>query len=583
MLGPLRVQRGDGSSVDSREWRTGKTADLLRILAMRAGQPVPADKLLAALWPNSDQHRGQASLRTAVSQIRQVLGRDCVERSLAGLRLRNAWVDVEAFRRLSAEVRRLMSIGDLSRVESIAREADALYLGDLRANDEAAEWVLTERHALANAYQELLCDAADATVAHGFGRDTVDFASRALALDPFSERACRAVMRGHAAMGQTSQALREFEHCRQLLAEELGVDPSQPTRELYLELLRSEPTPPVREDAQPYRHEEQVVHADSAQGLHLSARTTQAESRLQLALGVCLPQRQFTRARRCANEAAGMTDLPAVRARAIIAAWLPDLLLGGAQDAEISLGQAASLAAESGDDLLCRRIEVLRCLVAHDLARPDFDARWAHAAASCESETDVNWAWLMVRIATERGDLDIARLVNRLPMAPAAGPLAQQLQAIASATLLAELGEVDQAIDRLRAFIDAEDRPRAALLLPEALARLIILQAQTDLAAAEDNLVRLDIMLGRERALPREACLRLMAAAAVQAAQSHPAAAGAMAANAAEIAEAHGLVFLAAMAHKWCARYTARARTVAAEGAYRGTPRLSLRFSMVAG
>ena len=47
-------------------------------------------------------------------------------------------------------------------------------------------------------------------------------------------------MRAHAAAGEISCALREFERCRLLLADELGIDPSPPTRELYLTLLRSE-------------------------------------------------------------------------------------------------------------------------------------------------------------------------------------------------------------------------------------------------------------------------------------------------------------------------------------------------------
>lgn len=198
MLGPLQVRRGDGSAVDSREWRTGKTADLLRLLALRAGQYVAADTLLTVLWPESDQRHAQASLRTAVSQIRQVLGRDCIDRSVGGLHLRDVWVDVVAFRSLAAEARRSMNIADLVRVESIARDADALYRGDLRAHDDSAEWALTERRTLASEYQVLLCSAAEATSARGAARDAVDFASRALAVDPFCERACRLLMRAYA-------------------------------------------------------------------------------------------------------------------------------------------------------------------------------------------------------------------------------------------------------------------------------------------------------------------------------------------------------------------------------------------------
>jgi DNA-binding SARP family transcriptional activator len=200
--------------------------------------------LLSVLWPKSDQHRGLASLRTAVAQVRQVLGHHHVERSLAGLRLADAWVDVVAFRDLTAEVRRLMSAADMSRVVAIAREADALYRGDLRAHDDGAEWVQAQRHSLADARQIMLCDAAEATLACGSAQDAIDFAGRALALEPFCERACRVLMRGFAEIGESPRALREYEHRRMLLAEELGVDPSPQTRALHLELLcKDQPSP----------------------------------------------------------------------------------------------------------------------------------------------------------------------------------------------------------------------------------------------------------------------------------------------------------------------------------------------------
>jgi DNA-binding SARP family transcriptional activator len=577
MLGPLQVRRGDGSTVDPQAWRTGKTADLLRMLALRAGQPVPTDGLLTALWPNSDLRRGQASLRTAVSQIRQILGRDYLERGLTGLRLCDAWVDVVAFRTLAAQARRLMCTGDLDRVETVAREADGLYLGNLRAHDDGADWAQTERRSLAGAHQVLLCDAADATLARGAAPDAIDFASRAIEVDPFSERASRVLMRGYADLGDTSLALREYERCRLLLAEELGVDPSPQTRALHLELLRSESPIQTADSDPPYRHPEQVVQAGNDGVLRVSTPVAQAESRLQLALTVCLPHRQFVRARRCAEEAASLTDQPAIQVRAIVASCLPDLLLGRASAAYLPLEEAARLADDCDDHLVRRRLDVLRCLVAHDLARPDFEVHWASAAARCEVETDVNWAWLMIRIATERGDLVSARLANQLPVPPAAGPLARKLHAMASAALLAELGDTAEAIERLRGVVDAEDCIGSVLLLPEALARLAMLLADTDIAAAQACLARLDLVLGIEPGLPREACLRLMASATVHSAQGRPAAAAAAAASAAAVADHNGLRFLAAGAHEMCAGQTA----LAARGAPRGPLNLALTLTAV--
>ena len=46
-------------------------------------------------------------------------------------------------------------------------------------------------------------------------------------------------MRAHALAGNRAEALRVYARCRQILSEELGVDPSPPTESVYLEILRA--------------------------------------------------------------------------------------------------------------------------------------------------------------------------------------------------------------------------------------------------------------------------------------------------------------------------------------------------------
>src|SRR6478752_8168462 len=380
MLGPFQVRHREGSVVERTEWRTGKAADLLRLLALQGGDPVATQTLVTALWPGSDQRHGQASLRTAASQVRRVVGPQFIERSLAGLRLLDAWVDVTAFRDMSTRAHELITIGEFAAGYELAREADRLVRGEFTAHDDGADWAQNERRALSNRHQVLLCDASESAAALGLGHEAVDFASRAIALDPFSERASRLLMRGHADVGELSLALREYERCRTLLSEELGIDPSAQTREVHLTLLRSQrmgggrPSPRVRQRVEPIRaaHTESLDLPDDP--------CAQAESRLRAALEDCIPRRQFIQARRLADEAAALTVSPGLRARASMAYWLPDILLGGGRVAREQLGHAARLAETAGDRQLGRRLDLLNCLIAHDVAAADFTARWALAA-----------------------------------------------------------------------------------------------------------------------------------------------------------------------------------------------------------
>lgn len=245
LLGPLQVRRADGSLVHAREWRTGKTVDLLRILALRSGKPVRVGDVLGALWPDVDPGRGRVSLRNALSQLRRVLGPTSIERRPDGLVLHDAWVDSVALQSLAAEAGRHARDGRLPTAVRVAREAEALYLGPVTAHDPDAEWVIPERAALATTFREMLLDAADHCVELGWMRDGVELARRALEADTTSERAYRVLMRAHAGLGETERALREYERCRAVLAEELGIDPSARTRALHVQLLSVDPVDPA--------------------------------------------------------------------------------------------------------------------------------------------------------------------------------------------------------------------------------------------------------------------------------------------------------------------------------------------------
>ncbi len=237
LLGPLHVRRADSTVVEPGAWRTGKTLDLLRLLALDADQPVSVASLLEKLWPDVDEAHGRASLRTAASQLRRALRSDCIERRLGGLVLRHAWVDTIAFRSLALEAKSALRERQPARVVALTREAEALYVSDFTAHDDGSGWALEARESLAAVRRALLVDAAECAIALHWMRDGVELANKALAVDSCSERAYRALMQAYAGLGETEQALRAFERCRTMLAEELGADPSAQTRAVHMHIL----------------------------------------------------------------------------------------------------------------------------------------------------------------------------------------------------------------------------------------------------------------------------------------------------------------------------------------------------------
>ena len=92
---------------------------------------------------------------------------------------------------------------------------------------------MARRETLQQRALDALSDLGNYYEGHGDLSATRHCASRQLELEPWREQAHRQMMRVFALEGQRGAAIAQYEKCRRVLAEELGVEPSGETRELY--------------------------------------------------------------------------------------------------------------------------------------------------------------------------------------------------------------------------------------------------------------------------------------------------------------------------------------------------------------
>ena len=106
-------------------------------------------------------------------------------------------------------------------------------------------WLVAERERWRQRVARLL----EALVTHhsrrGQYQEGLRFAQRLLALEPWREETHRQVMRLLAYSGQRGAALAQYETCRRVLAEELGVEPAAETTRLYEQIRDGELEIPV--------------------------------------------------------------------------------------------------------------------------------------------------------------------------------------------------------------------------------------------------------------------------------------------------------------------------------------------------
>jgi predicted ATPase/DNA-binding SARP family transcriptional activator len=224
---------------------SGKALGLLGYLAVR-GQPVSREYLADLFWRDKPEDRGRANLSWTLHKISTLLpgclkaDRDTVQFQRADP-LRQAqggpstgsgqalyWLDIVAFEELVAqdEATALADAVELYRGDFL----EGLYL-DGCADFEI--WLVGERER----WRRRVVQALGELVAHhgrrGEHKQGLRFARRLLALEPWREAAHRQVMCLLARTGQRAAALAQYETCRRILTQELGVEPAVETTALY--------------------------------------------------------------------------------------------------------------------------------------------------------------------------------------------------------------------------------------------------------------------------------------------------------------------------------------------------------------
>ena len=233
-------------------FESDKVRALLAYLAVESDRPHRRETLAGLLWPERSERSARHNLSQALSNLRRAIGSpdasvSFLETSQHAVRLSaesECTLDVSAFAGLVAGCtdhsrdQRATCDGCMEQLQ----EAVQIYRGDFLEGFSLAdspafeEWVVVQRerlHRMAIDALQLLCRCHEV---RGELDEALHCAWRWVALDPWRERAHREVMRLLAKTGQRSAALRQYETCRRALADELGVEPSQSTTELFQQI-----------------------------------------------------------------------------------------------------------------------------------------------------------------------------------------------------------------------------------------------------------------------------------------------------------------------------------------------------------
>jgi DNA-binding SARP family transcriptional activator len=226
---------------------------ILRYLAAQPQHSAPVYVLIELLWPHDDLEVARHKLHVAVSALRSSLnaglplakgaGYLVCEGSLYQLntaaRIR---VDVDEFVAACQAGRRAGGSVAIAHYEAACQ----LYGGPFLVEDLYADWTQIRREQLVQMYAEMCAALADDCLERRLYDAAIDWAGRTLHENRCDEAAYRRLMLAYAGAGRRAEALRQFQRCRRVLADEMGIAPAEETTALFEQVQRRELPQPAR-------------------------------------------------------------------------------------------------------------------------------------------------------------------------------------------------------------------------------------------------------------------------------------------------------------------------------------------------
>jgi len=221
-------------------WRMARAMELFFFLLDRT-RPTSKEAILAAVWPEFDEHTNQ-TFHSTLHHLRKVLGEACLVFHPGGYSLdlaagygEQVFYDVKAFHCSRLEAEQALARHDAARAREAMLTMVALYQGDY-GRPFYNTWCTLRRDELRTAYLQARRQLAELAWQAETWQESAEHWHHMLLLDNLLEEAHYGLIRCYMRQGKRGAALRQYQSCQKTLQEELGLQPGPALQHLYKRL-----------------------------------------------------------------------------------------------------------------------------------------------------------------------------------------------------------------------------------------------------------------------------------------------------------------------------------------------------------
>ncbi|MHA6250491.1 BTAD domain-containing putative transcriptional regulator [Oceanobacillus sp. CAU 1775] len=246
-LGQLRVWLGDEER-EVQDWQRGKAKELFMLFITYQEQLLRREEIFQFLWPNLDEETANKNFKVALNALHKAIEPDrkarqeafFINREGSSYQLNaDSGVELDSFY-FEKLIQEGIEKANDEQAQEILEKGLKLYQADYLAELQYTSWIETERKRLQQIFIRGAEKLAQIHVRLQQFNQCINWCERILELDNTWEEAYRLLMYCYYQNNNRPQAMKWYDQCCKVLEEELGIEPMEPTTEMYEMIIEAE-------------------------------------------------------------------------------------------------------------------------------------------------------------------------------------------------------------------------------------------------------------------------------------------------------------------------------------------------------